>query len=409
MRDSLQLVLGQGIWAVAQAVLLLYLARLSGVELVGVATAGFAVFAPVALILSLNLRTSVAISLLQEVTFGFLFLLRLAMSILAILIAAVVAWIVAPDSTLALAATLLLTTKFVDNLADLIFGFYQRENQMGRTALSLVARAVALFAAIAASVVGQISELVFCALTALLYASSFVLFDLIKSGLSTGAGSAVGAGAQHSVGNTLVVIRKNWISALFPVVDNLHQNSLRIGTTLFFGIETVGLVGLALAAYAPMQLLVTAAGMKVLPHLRRRWLQKDHVGFCRVLWSGMLFGFGIALITVLAAVLTPASLYAWVFNANGEAARRVTVIIGLAHLLLPMSGFISQSLITSDRPQRYLAAPAISVALFWATMGTAYLLGPVDFIQLSVTAFLASALRVWLSWGRKFDTLKVFR
>lgn len=405
MRDSLHLVFGQAIWAVAQAVLLLFLAQLSGLELVGVVTAGFAVFAPVALLLSLNLRTSVAINLLPGVSYGFLTLLRTVTSLVAVAAAAGVAWLVAPDPELAICAGLLLTTKFFDTLADLNVGFFQRDNRMGFIAQSLSARGIALLVAIGVSIAGQLSPLAFCAVAAAIYGLTFVLFDMRR--MLSGAARNGQTSEESSIAATMQTVRANWMSALFPAADNLHQNCLRLGATLLFDIEIVGLIGLALTAYAPMQLLVTAVGMKVLPQLRYRQQAGDEAGFHKLNRFGMGFGIGIALFTALAAWLVPAFLYELVFRADGELAKRATVLIGLAHVLLPMSGFMSQSLITSDNKVRYLLGPVLAVGVFWTGLGALYLSTPISLLEICATVLVASALRVWVSWGGHFDAKKV--
>lgn len=405
MRDSLNIVFGQAIWAVAQASLLLYLAQLSGVKLVGVTTAGFAVFAPVALFLSLNLRTSVAINLLLGVPYSFLVLVRAATSFVAVVVAASVAYMVAPDTNLAICAWLLLTTKFIDTLADLNVGFFQRDNCMGFIVQSLSARGLALLVAIGVSIVGQLDPLYFCAIAAAIYGLTFLLFDMRK--MLSGAAKNDKVSGGSLINATVETVRSNWMSALFPAADNLHQNCLRLGATLLFDIEIVGLIGLALTAYAPMQQVVSAVGMKVLPQLRYRQQAGDEAGFHKLNRFGMAFGIGIALFTALAAWLVPTFLYELVFSADGELAKHATVMIGLAHVLLPMSGFMSQSLITSDNRIRYLLGPTLAVGVFWAGLGVLYVSTSISLWEMCTTVLVASALRVWVSWSGHFDQKKV--
>jgi O-antigen/teichoic acid export membrane protein len=403
IRGSLQLVFGQTVWAVAQALLLLYLAQVSGLVLVGVVTVGFAVFAPVALLLSFNLRTSVAINLLPKLEFRLLLLFRLATSFVSVLIAATAAWAVDSGSSNAVCAALLLSTKLIDNVADLNVGLYQRDHRMGHIANSLNVRGIAILVAIGISIVAGLDALTFCALAAGLYAATFVLFDMSRIDLRGGNESD---GPKASIRQTIGAIQKNWMSALFPAADNLHQNCLRLGATLFFEISTVGLIGLALTAYAPMQLLVTAVGMKILPQLRQHQQEGDKEAFEKVRRMGMLYGLGIASATVVIAFFVPALLYEMVFKADGDLAKRVTVMVGLANWLLPMCGLMSLSLIASQNTKRYLFGPILAVGVFWILVGILAQLTTLALLHLCAAAFFASALRVLMSLGGQRGLLR---
>lgn len=347
---------GQAGWAVAQALLMIALVRFGGLELAGLFTLALAVFTPACLFTGLNLRSLIAVDNEHAIDIRTALVVRAGSVISALLLCAIVLYFAAGGLTANwLIAMGLIVARGADQSADVTMGWYQRNNRLQLIGRSYFARGAATI--VPFGLVLLFGGSIALAALATLAANwvTHLAIDLRPIFRHRFESSPVSpAQLVRSLGGGLA-------SAPYPFLDSLYFNSLRYGVVIFFGTETLGLLGVAQTLYVPLQLAITAAGYTYLTRARALVLSADRSGQLRLLAMGLAGSLLIGMAFVLFVYLIPAQWLALIFQVDGAAQKEVLLIFALATLPLPMGGFFSLS--RTARREMAIISIAVGAAL----------------------------------------------
>lgn len=356
---SFSLLVGQAVWAACQAGLIFFLSgRQEGISLVGSLTFALAIFSPICLLGSLNTRNLVAIgrgstdSLARDVC------IRAVVVMVAMVAAVVVLSLTEKFNQFTFLTVLLLVLRGADQLSDVSAGYYQNNRNIKRLMYSYCGRGLISFA-------------------------TLVIAYGLSSSLEIGIGVAAVATLVFVVGFDVVVPVKKLRSEskfekkeilenkkishavkLFPFVDSLHANSLRLAVGASFPAEIVGIFGVIQTAFAPVQLLISAIALSNLRTLAdlsesgavrfRHVLNKlSAISFIIVIAFGLFWEFvDVRLIVIMFPVL------------NSSEVKEVGVLFALSMLLFGPAGFYAQAALIKRNDKVYGIAPLVGLASF---------------------------------------------
>jgi O-antigen/teichoic acid export membrane protein len=139
---------GNVIYAACQWGILVVLAKFTNPETVGQFALGLAITSPVIMLTNLQLRGVLATDSKVEYQFGDYFALRLGMSCLAFV--AIAALILIGGYRLQTGVVILLIglAKIVESISDVLYGFFQQQEQLNRIAKSMIIKGVLSLAAL---------------------------------------------------------------------------------------------------------------------------------------------------------------------------------------------------------------------------------------------------------------------
>lgn len=363
-------VVGQAVWAAAQAAIVIVLSSRGEHALIGVYTLGLAVFAPLCLLGSLNLRTSVALGR-DNMVFAprQALALRAGVVIVALLVTLAVLTAAAGGFAQWLIAATLISIRAVDQISDVSTGFYQRNDRQDLIARSFFIRGATNFLPFVATVVltGDVLLATLLALAATLVAAlAHDALPMLRKG------GAVAGRLWQEIRD--IARRSAWV-AFYPVLDNLHFNSFRYAMFLATSAEFMGLVGVAQTLFVPFQLVVTALGFQFLPQALRLHHGDLKDGGSREnahLWKGVGLGFAVTVSFAVLVWLMPSSLIGWIFQEGAQEARPALMVVAIAMLPVAATGFVALSLIAREERRLYVLAPTVALVVFWISAVVAW-------------------------------------
>lgn len=351
---------GQAIWAVAQALVVVALARFAGLETVGLFMLALAVFAPICLITGLNLRALLAVDEAKTIDIRIALRIRACSILTALMITGgIMALATEGFSQQWLAILLLVATRAGDQSADVAAGWYQRSNRHARIGGSFAARGA--FSLVPFLIVLWLGgDLILAA--ALMLTSTLVAHALIdlRPMLSTAP--------RHPAMTLRTFIQKmgsGIASAPYPLLDSIHANSLRYSVAGILDTTTLGLVGIAQTLFVPIQLMLSAIGFNFLTRARQLVVAGDRAGQMRHLLGGMLCALIVGSTFLSAAAIVPADWLGHLFATEGAALKLILIIVAVANLPLPLSSFVGHTLTAL----RMFRVQMISVLLALAIQG----------------------------------------
>ena len=358
-RESVPIVGGQALWAVSQALIVFVIANQGRLELLGVFTLGLGIFTPLCLLGSFNLRTLLAIDSEETIDFRAALTLRILVSVVSLLITGLVIYPVAGDRKDLFLVVTLVAVRISDQLSDIAVGHFQRNGTMGRIGSSFAVRGCAVFIPFASVLLsgGGLSRAAACALGGSLAASC--IFDLWPCLRETDKS------ASSTITNLVKGLGTTIRTSPFPALDSLHTNTLRFGVYLFMSTKTLGLVGVAQALYAPIQLIIGAMGYIYLAEAKSLVDEGTELDARRHVWRGVTLGFVPGCMFLVFAVLVPEAALKSVFDLPGGELRAAILVVAIAMLPLPSCGFTAQALVARSNYKHYVLGPLVGLAVFW--------------------------------------------
>ncbi|WPH22436.1 lipopolysaccharide biosynthesis protein [Variovorax paradoxus] len=395
---SLQILGGQALWALAQALVIFLLAKQSGgVGLIGTFTLGLAVFTPLCLIGGLNLRNLIAIDERNEIDVLTALILRTLVVVFALAVTIIALQIIGNLKEQGLIIIMLLGTRAVDHVSDVAAGFYQNNNQLKRIGHSFFARGCANFLPLA--IVWSLSGSLELSVTASFLTTivAVIFFDLLavrKMKESSKERKNLGFGALFKV------ILPSFSASLFPFLDSLHINSLRYAIFFLFSGSVLGLVGIAQTLFAPIQLLVSALGYIYLPKVReviKKGRRDEIVSFVK---TGGIWGAVPTIGFLVLSLILPESLLRIAFgDIDIPGLRQALHAISIAMIFFGVAGYLAQSVLAMKEERYYMLSPLVGLLFFAAVIASIYIFkSKVELI--GVGAFFAASflIRVIYSW-----------
>lgn len=396
---------GQAVWAMAQAAIVVVLSSRGQQALIGVYVFGLAVFAPLCLVGSLNLRTSIALG--RHAAFASVrqaLLLRAAVVVVALAVTLAVLAVAAHSLQYWICSALLIGIRAVDNISEVMIGFYQRDDRQALIARSFFLRGAANILPFLAVFLASGDHIAAIAVT-LATTLGIVLWHDVLPALRGKEGSNQETASWFGIWN---VARRSAGVAPFPVLDNLHFNSFRFAMFLGTSPEFMGLVGVAQTLFVPFQLVATAIGFGYLHQASRVYREAAPTEILRHMLFGVGLGFAVTFGFLVFASVLPSSLTSLIFGDKAMEAAPVLKLVALAMLPIVATGYAAMSLVASDGRGMYNLAPAIAIVFFWICFGIVYANGAMgfDFMKtfsvetlIAVIFFGSSLLRLILTLG----------
>jgi O-antigen/teichoic acid export membrane protein len=132
--------IGNAVYSGCQWAILMLLAKLGSPEMVGEFALGLAVATPVIMLANLNLRSVLTTDVRRRLDFGHYLGFRLATSVLALLIIAVIVLVAGHARQAALVILMVAVAQLMEAVSDVFYGLFQLRDRMDRIAISMIAR-----------------------------------------------------------------------------------------------------------------------------------------------------------------------------------------------------------------------------------------------------------------------------
>ncbi len=370
-KDSLKVTIGQALWAVSQALMIIIISKKLSIELVGYLILGLGIYAPLCLAGGLNLRTLIAIDVKHELNLRDAFRLRAAAATFSFAIVATIFWLLT-DSSLDLVILLCLTgTRIADQICDIAAGHYQRINNHSKIGISFGFRGVFTLLPFIGLLLFDWHVVIASALSFFGVLIITIILDVMPNLRNLGQSKKLDSGIVDLFKK---FGKSNW-SAPFPFLDSLHANSLRYAIYIFLTSEILGSIGVAQTFYAPVQLLISSIGYI--------YLSKSHLILSRGsisemrghILTGFIYGvFPVIGFATISAVM-PNFLIGAAFPNTYLDPKYALLLIALAMSPLGIVGFTSQILVVSKKNKSYSISPLIGLIVFWVPQLLIYFSG----------------------------------
>ncbi|WP_369652437.1 lipopolysaccharide biosynthesis protein [Variovorax sp. V213] len=372
---SLQIIGGQALWALTQALVILLLARQAGgVELIGTFTLALAIFTPLCLVGGLNLRNLIAIDEGKRIDIAAALILRAIVVVVALAITVVALQCTGNLNSQWLIVVALLATRALDHVSDVAAGFYQNNNRLGKIGTSFFARGCASFLPLIAiwSLGGGLGWAAVASFLTTL--AAVIVFDLISIRKIKEINKDKG---NPKIGVLFKALMPSLSASLFPFFDSLHSNSLRYVVFFLFSSSVLGLVGIAQTLFAPVQLLISALGYSYLPKMRMLVKAGDRDKIISLVREGSLQGLLPTAAFLILSLIVPESLLRVAFGSvdlNGL--REALYMVSIAMLFFGVTGYLAQSVLAMRQERYYLLSPLIGSLSFFALTAVFYSFEP---------------------------------
>ena len=281
---------GNVIYAACQWGVLVVLAKGGSMETVGQFAWGLAVSSPIMLFAAMQLREVQATDARGQFRFGHYFALRCVCLLLAL--AAVAAFAVWSPATWATAAVVMLVGlgKAFDGVSDIVFGLFQRREQMKPVSAVLTVNGVVTLAAVAVAI-ALTGSVVWAAAAFALGSAAATLVAVVQAARI--AGGAAALRPQWEGAPLWSLLRLALPLGIVALMISTNTNMPRYFVEHHLGPAALGAFA-ALAYVMQAGTTVTIAlGQSSSARLARRYADGDMAGFCRLLLK--LAGTGAAL------------------------------------------------------------------------------------------------------------------
>jgi O-antigen/teichoic acid export membrane protein len=349
---------GQVVWALAQAAIVLVLSHRGDHALIGIYTFGLAVFAPLCLVGSLNLRTTIALGQEASIAPRQALILRTVVVAAALAITLVVLAVASGSFTQWLATSLLVGIRAIDQLSDVTTGFFQRDNRQDLIARSFAIRGAANMVPFLALFLLARDPAV-AAAGALLVTFGLTFWHDLAPMLVAGDGSN-----EVNWRGVLQLARRSALIAPYPVLDNLHFNSFRYAMFLGSSREFMGMIGVAQTLFVPFQILTAAMNLHYLPKVARLAEMSKARELQRQLIYGVVVGLLITGSFLLAACAMPKFAARLLFANHILEGVAAVKFVAIAMMPVAAVGFAASCQIARGRKRSYALAPLIGLATF---------------------------------------------
>ncbi len=265
---------GNVLFGISQWAVLSLIAKLGSAEMLGQYAFALALATPVSMLSHLNLRAVLATDMERRHSVGDYLVVRAAATALALAAFAVLA---ATEDSAGLAAVILLlgVSLGADNISEMCYGAFQRDERMGMIARSMIARGLVSLAALALalSVTGKLAP----AVAALAAGRAFVLVAHDLPLASRGQDLTL-AGP----GSCWVIFRTALPLGLVLMLISFTSNVPRYAVESFLGVRELGAFAAVAVLLNAGGTVANALGQAATPRLARHYSRRDFASFRRL-------------------------------------------------------------------------------------------------------------------------------
>lgn len=345
---SLKILVGQGLWAASQAGIVFFVSYRLGIEAVADYVLALAVFSTFGLLFGQNARNLLAIDNNKQLAVKRLIKSRGLYTLIAYGIASAIMMFQEAGGWL----FLILFSRVADQVSDLIFGYYQRQEIHERISISQGLRGGVGFLVILISFLESLD---------VIYLFSLYTFAVLCITLVYDVAYVWGASAGDIDTSEERIKVRLW--RVYPFWDSLHLNFLRYSFVFFLSKQDLGVLGLAQVLYVPVQLFITAIGYSYITKARAMVVNGNKENSVYLI-KGVLFGSVGALVYLFVCMLLPVQYFGYVFEQDPGYGREMLMYVCLIMLLLGAAGFISQLLLVRGKLNAYSKSPYVGLISF---------------------------------------------
>lgn len=385
---------GQLVWAIAQAILSIQISRHGGLEMFGAYILALSILSPINLAVGLNLRNRIAIDESRSLDIQLSLITRL-MGATASMVATLL--LIFPFTNYAYSILILVSLKLMDQTADLISGYFQREGRHARIGVSYGARGagVAIPFLVTTFLGGNIEA---AALMALLVGSIVHIWIDVYPVISSEPRNIRGGHGTAREKLSKIASLKNLSTLPYPFLDTIFFNSFRYAIGGLLSSGTLGVLGVVQTFYAPVQLVVTALGYTYLSRSRDVYRQNSKEKYVNLYYISLFGSFCCGMAFTFAIWIIPKSLLEDVFKLPVSIDRQTLVVMALAFTFLPMAGFASLTSMARQDFRTPVIAVITSIITFMGLILTIFSAnGQVTLESIVISFVAASALRLLIS------------
>jgi O-antigen/teichoic acid export membrane protein len=378
---------GNAFYAATQWATLSLIAKVGGAEMLGTYALAVSIAFPVSMLAHLNLRSVLATDIGHRHPFGDYLAVRIAVSVVCIVLLAVVA-LTAPH---AWAATMLAGLALaVENVSDLYYGALQRRDRLDRVARSLIARG--LLSVLALAPVLWLTRRLLPAILAMLVVRVAVLlfYDRPSAGPENLVRTTVPQ--QWEIFHTALPL------GLVLTLISLNANLPRYAIEQYRGSAELGAFAAAASFITVGTTAVNALGQATISRLARQFAARDFAGFRRLALRMTALPVVAGVCGVVIAALFGRFVLALLYRPEFAAYDRLLIAMMAAGTLMYIGSTVGY-IVTSLRafaPQLPLFAVAAlcCAAASWLLIPRIGLYGGVAALALSATVQIAGNLLI---------------
>lgn len=363
--------------------MLLALARLGDAEMVGQYGLSLAVTAPIFVFVGMSLRDVQVTDVRDDYSFSDYALVRfISLTVGLVLVAMFVTLMGYAAET---AAIILLTglMKVIDGMSDIIFGMFQKHEQMDKIAKSMMIKAVVTLAAFAAVLWLTGNLLISVASISVVWIGRLLAYDvpnLIGMTSNDRRISQVLIDVRRASSKMLQERTRLLALVLFCLPVALSSSLISLTTNIpryvieWFG-DTADLGVFTVLAYPLIagNTIISALSQSCLPRLSRHRAEQETAQFTRILLRLLMLAVGLAMVSLLLAAGIGEEVLRLAFGEqySGEEATFLVLVLGMGF------GFINWFLNTALHAMRaFTTILLIHVAALALTVGAALLVIP---------------------------------
>jgi O-antigen/teichoic acid export membrane protein len=369
-----QVLIGQIMWAIGQAVIVLILSHQSQFYIIGLYSLALSIFAPLCLAGSFNLRIFIVVRDEAEYSPASVIFLRAVVVSIALTITITSVCLLADDMRAAIAASSLLALRAVDQLSDAAIGFYQRDERFGRVGSSFALRGAAGAPPFLILTLSGVDVFYAAIITLAIVGPLAASFDLLPLLRQSGSKLEWTKGLKKLV----FALRHSSLQAFFPLLDNLQFNCFRYAAFFFLPTVEFAFVGLAHILYGPFQLLTSAFAFKFLSQAagmaKAKLVQREN----RHLFRGLLIGASISFLFLTGVFVAPTFVLELLIGKQATAAIPFIEATAISMLPVAAAGFVSHSLAARSATRAYAIAPLAGLVFFTVVLPIAVMFGPLS-------------------------------
>ena len=266
---------GNVLFGVSQWAVLSLIAKLGSVEMLGQYAFALALTTPVSMLSHLNLRAVLATDMERRHSFGDYLAVRVASTVLALAVFAVMAVIAGNSAELAAVIVLLGISLGADNISDACYGAFQRDERMSVIARSMIARGLFSLGALAMAL--RVTGKLPLAVAALAAGRAFVLLlhdlPLASRGQEL---ERSGAAAQWAIFRTALPL------GLVLMLVSFASNVPRYAVEAFLGARELGVFAAVAVFLNAGSTVANALGQTATPRLARHYSEREVTAFRRL-------------------------------------------------------------------------------------------------------------------------------
>ncbi len=357
---------GNVLYSLSQAAILIALANLTSPEDVGEYTLGLAVAGPIVLFAEFRVRETLATDANRSFGFGDYLWFSLASVVIAMAVVCAVAVSFYSFAGVLWVVVLVGLVKAVESLVNVVYGLQQREQRMKSVATSMIARGLSGLAGLAVGLVvfGELQAGLFCWFLAWL--AALLVLDLPRAiGLVRDVGETLTKPDSHTLRQLLVTVFPLGVTS---IVISLTATIPRVVLERSAGLEELGVFGVVAYSVVAVSTLARAISQASAPAMAQCYTRNDTSGFRSIALRSVGSTAGLGIFGVFFSLFAGETALSLTFGEEYRSGANTLTLVMVYGVLLFASMPLTQAMVASR--QMYSQIPLFAAVLATATVAS---------------------------------------